>query len=63
MPELQLAPIEKTIYLLIQSQGPIHKDAIEMQLAISSSVLAGYLLQLELNNLIHLQAGNIYSCS
>lgn len=63
MTELQLAPIEKTIYLLIQSQGPIHKDAIEMQLAISSSVLAGYLLQLELNSLIHLQAGNLYSCS
>jgi DNA processing protein len=60
---VNLDPIEQSLFLLIQSKGPIHKDAIEMQLAISSSVLAGYLIQLELNGLIHLHAGNVYSCS
>ena len=62
-PQIMLDPIEQSLFLLIQSQGPIHKDAIQMQLAISSSVLAGYLIQLELNELIHLHAGNVYSCS
>jgi DNA processing protein len=57
-----LDPIALSIYLLIQSQGPIHKDTIANQLAISNSSLANYLLGLELNGLIHLQAGNTYIC-
>jgi DNA processing protein len=58
---LSLPPILQSIYLLIQSQGPIHKDAISQQLAIASADLSAHLLSLELNNLIHLQAGNLYS--
>jgi len=58
---LSLAPILQSIFLLIQSQGPIHKDAIAQQLAIASADLSAHLLTLELNNLIHLQAGNHYS--
>ena len=58
----QLDPTEQRIYLLIQSQGPIHKDAIMDQLTIPSGVLAGYLVALELNGWIHLQAGNHYVC-
>jgi DNA processing protein len=56
-------PIAASLYLLIQAQGPIHKDSIEMQLNLGSGVLAGYLLQLEINGLIHLHAGNVYSCN
>ncbi len=52
-----------SIYLLIQSQGPIHKDAILSQLSISNGILAGHLLVMELNGLIHLQAGNQYACT
>ncbi len=58
---LILNPVTQSIYLLIQSKGPIQKDAICMELAISSSVVAGHLLELELNGHIHLQAGNVYS--
>lgn len=57
---LSLSPILQSIYLLIQSQGPIHKDAIALQLAIASSELSAHLLSMELNGLIHLQAGNLY---
>jgi DNA processing protein len=57
---LSLSPILQSIYLLIQSQGPIHKDAIAQQLAIASSELSAHLLSMELNGLIHLQAGNLY---
>jgi DNA processing protein len=53
----------KSIYLLIQSQGPIHKDSILIQLAISNDILAEHLLQLELNGHIHLLAGNLYACT
>ena len=62
-PHEVLDAIGASLYLLIQAQGPIHKDKIEIQLGMSSGVLAGYLIQLELNGLIHLQAGNLYSCS
>lgn len=58
---LSLAPILQSIFLLIQSQGPIHKDAISKQLDIASSELSNHLLSMELNGLIHLQAGNRYS--
>lgn len=58
---LSLSPMHQSIYLFIQSQGPIHKDAIANQLAISSNELSAHLLSLELNELIHLQAGNLYS--
>ena len=57
-----LDPIAKSIYLLIQSQGPIHKDVLADQLEISNGILAGHLLEMELNGLIHLQAGNLYVC-
>jgi DNA processing protein len=60
---LTLSPILQSIYLLIQSQGPIHKDAISQQLAIPSNELSAHLLTLELNGIIHLQAGNLFSVS
>jgi DNA processing protein len=60
---LTLSPILQHIYLLIQSQGPIHKDAISQQLAIPSNELSAHLLTLELNGIIHLQAGNLFSVS
>ncbi len=60
---LTMPPIFKTIYLLIQSQGPIHKDAISHILNIPSHELSAHLLSLELNNLVQLQAGNLYSLS
>lgn len=62
-PHEVLDTIGASLYLIIQAQGPIHKDRIEIQLGMSSGVLASYLIQLELNGLIHLQAGNLYSCS
>jgi DNA processing protein len=58
-----LEPIAQSIYLLIQSQGPIHRDTIMNQLALSNGVLASQLLEMELNGLIHLHAGNNYSCT
>lgn len=58
-----LNEIQTSIFNIIQLQGPIHKDNICNQLAISSNELAGHILGLELNGLIHLQAGNMYSCS
>jgi len=60
--KLPLNSIDKSIYLIIQSQGPIQEDAIMSQLAISSGILARQLLELELNGFIHLQAGNKYVC-
>lgn len=56
-------PIDASIYALIQTQGPIHKDAIAAQLKLSNSVLAGHLLRLELSKQIHLHAGNEYTCT
>jgi DNA processing protein len=58
----QLDPTAQHIYLLIQSQGPINRDALLDQLNITSSQLAGHLLALELNGRIHLQVGNNYIC-
>lgn len=58
-----LNEIQTSIFNIIQSQGPIHKDFICNQLAISSNELASHILGLELNGLIHLQAGNMYSCA
>jgi len=58
---LSLPPILQSVYTCIQTQGPIHKDAISEQLAIPSPELSSHLLSLELNSLIHLQAGNLYS--
>jgi DNA processing protein len=58
---LSLNPIEQSIYLLIQTQGPIHKDAISIKMGMASGILAIHLVDLELNGLIHLQAGNQYS--
>ncbi len=60
---LNLSPIQASIFKIIQLNGPIHKDVISNQLAISSSVLASHILALELKGLIHLQVGNLYSCS
>ncbi len=61
--QIVLDPIQQSIFLLIQSQGPIHKDAIASEIGIENGVLASHLLQLELNGHIHLQAGNLYSCT
>jgi DNA processing protein len=58
---LSLSPLLQSIYLLIQSKGPIHKDAISQNLAIPTNELSAHLLSLELNGLIHLQAGNLFS--
>jgi len=60
---IPLNEIQTSIFNIIQLQGPIHKDIICNQLAISSNELASHLLGLELNGLIHLQASNMYSCS
>ena len=58
-----LDAVAKSILLFIQSQGPVHKDIISMGLGISNSILAEHLLLLELNGLIHLLAGNMYTCN
>ena len=56
-------PTAKTIYTCIQLNGPIHKDQIAQQMHMDQGSLASYLLSLELNGHIHLQAGNTYCCS
>lgn len=61
--QMILDPIPQSIYFIIQAQGPIHKDNIMSQLTLNNNVLASHLLQLELNGHIHLQAGNLYSCT
>ena len=58
-----LEPISLSLYLYIQNQGPVHTDQIAMYMKIESGSLAGYLMELELKGLIHLQAGNRYSCT
>jgi DNA processing protein len=60
---IDLSPIQASIFKIIQLQGPIQKDIICGQLSISSTELASHILGLELNGLIHLQAGNKYCCS
>ena len=60
---ISLSEIQTSIFNIIQLQGPIHKDIICNQLAISSNELARHILGLELKGLIHLQAGNMYYCS
>jgi DNA processing protein len=56
-----LNPTALSIFLFIQSQGPVHKDIIAIRLGISNSLLAEHLLLLELNGHIHLLAGNQYA--
>ena len=58
---LSLPSILQSVYTCIQTQGPIHTDGISHLMAISSPELSSHLLSLELNSLIHLQAGNLYS--
>lgn len=58
-----LDPIPQSIFLLIQTQGPVHRDHLATQLGLTNSELTMHLLQLELNGHIHLQAGNLYSCT
>jgi DNA processing protein len=60
---IDLNPIQASIFKIIQLQGPIHKDVICSILSISTIQLASHILGLELNGLIHLQAGNKYCCS
>ena len=55
--------VANDIFLFIQSHGPVHRDIITMRLGISNSILAEHLLQLELNGLIHLLSGNMYTCN
>lgn len=61
--KLSMDPIAKKIYHYIQLHGPIHKDQIAQEMNMDLGSLASHLLGLELNGLIHLQAGNRYSCS
>ena len=58
-----MSPSLQTIYDYILAKGPVHKDQISLALQIDTQLLAGYLLDLELKERIHLQAGNIYSVS
>lgn len=55
-----LSPILQAIYSLIEANAPIHKDQIAQKLDIKVETLSAHLLDLELNNLILLQAGNQY---
>jgi DNA processing protein len=62
-PIQQLEPIPLSIYLYIQNHGPVHTDQIGAAMNIESGALAGFVLELELKGLIHLLAGNRYSCT
>ena len=59
--KLILDPELQRVLLLIEMQGPIHRDELANHLKINASLLSGYLLTLEMQGLIHLLAGNQYS--
>ncbi len=57
---LVLDPTLQSILLLIEMQGPIHRDELANHLKINASMLASHLLSLEMQGCIHLLAGNLY---
>jgi len=59
--KLLLDPDLQRVLLLIEMQGPIHRDTIANHLKINASLLSSQLLSLELEGCIQLLAGNIYS--
>jgi DNA processing protein len=59
--KLLLDPDLQRVLLLIEMQGPIHRDTIANHLKINASLLSSQLLSLELEGCIQLLAGNLYS--
>lgn len=57
-----LSEEEQKILLLVQHKGRLHVDEIYCTSGYSSSVVAGVLLQLELQNLLRLLPGKFYEC-
>jgi DNA processing protein len=59
--KLILDPALQRVLLLIERQGPIHRDELANLLKIKASLLSSYLLSLEMQGYIHLLAGNLYN--
>lgn len=59
--KLILDPELQRVLLLIEMQGPIHRDELANHLKINASLLSGHLLTLEIQGHIHLLAGNVYA--
>jgi DNA processing protein len=59
--KLILEPDLQSLLLLIEMQGPIHRDTIANHLKINASLLSSQLLSLEMEGCIQLLAGNLYS--
>jgi DNA processing protein len=57
---LILDPESLSILEIIQQQGPIHPDEIFRQLTMIPGPFASHLLQLEMQDLVFKQAGNLY---
>ncbi len=58
--KLILDPDLQSLLLLIELQGPIHRDDIANHLKINASLLFSQLLSLEMEGCIQLLAGNLY---
>lgn len=56
-------PKAAAIYLLIESLGPIHVDEIAQKMEMAPTLLAAFLLELELNGHIYPKAANYYCCT
>ena len=59
--KLILDPELQRVLLLIELQGPIHRDELANQLKINASLLSSHLLSLEMQGQINLLAGNLFS--
>jgi DNA processing protein len=59
--KLMLDPELQRVLLLIEMQGPIHRDELANQLKINTSLLSGHLLSLEMQGHINLLAGNLFN--
>lgn len=57
---VQLTPEEKQITELLQNHGQLPIDSIQQQTALSSSVLAGAILSLEMQHIIQSVPGKMY---
>ena len=59
--KLILDPELQRVLMLIEIQGPIHRDTIANHLKINASLLSAQLISLEMEGYIQLLAGNLYS--
>jgi DNA processing protein len=53
-------PLAITILKMIEQKGPIHPDQLSYNLKLSSGELSTHLMNLEIQEMIHKQAGNTY---